>query len=89
MTVYNPESGESAVYDLQEFLSQPEEELVSQEERAEELARLGYHTALSGSGQAPKETASGLALMYLVTGGTVVMLVCMTLLKRRKLDDKE
>ena len=89
VTVYDPEGGSSAVYDLREFLSQPEEELVSQEERAEELARLGYHTALSGSGQAPKETASGLALMYLVTGGTVVMLVCMTLLKRRKLDDKE
>ena len=89
VTVYDRETGTSSVYDLKEYLSLPEEKLVSQEERAEQLEELGFHTTLSDASQLPKETANGLLLMYLTAGGTLILLACMGLLKKRKLDRKE
>ncbi|NCB62114.1 MAG: hypothetical protein EOM52_00620 [Clostridia bacterium] len=89
VTVYDADKGESSVYDLEELLIQKPEELITQEERSEELEKLGFTTSLMADRTESKTAASGMTLMLLVSGGIAVLLCCMILLKKRRLDGEE
>ena len=89
VSMYNAETGTSAVYDLKELLTEPEESLVSQEERAEQLEELGFHTTLSTRITPAEEHANGLWLMLLVAVAMVALLSTMATIRRRRFDEPE
>ena len=87
VSVYDAETGTSAVYDLKELLTEPEEELVTQNERAEQLEDMGFHTTLSTRVTPVEEQASGIRLMLLLSIGVVVLLGAMAMIRRRRFDE--
>ncbi len=89
VTVYNPESGVRQVYDLEELVKKPDEELVTQEARAEQLEAKGFTTSLRHGGSERAPAVGGQWLILLVGVSAAVLLVGLSLLKRRKLDGSE
>ena len=89
VSVYDAETGTSAVYDLKELLTQPEEELVTQNERAEQLEEMGFHTTLSTRVTPAEEQASGIRLMILLSVGVAILLGAMATIRRRRFDEEE
>lgn len=88
VTVYDEGKSTGSVYNLAEYLNIPEDKIVSQEERSKELEKKGFKTTLSAGSKIPEEEASGLLLMYLTAAVSVVLLICMAVLKKKKLDKK-
>lgn len=88
VTVYDPETGEPEVYDLSELLTTPKAALVSENQKAKEIEKQGFKTALAGSTsrQDTRGETSGLLLVLVTAGVTVVLLVCMGVLKKRKFE---
>ena len=90
VTVYDKETGTASVYSLQELLTKPEQELVAENDRAEELKQQGFEVTLSGQRQqAPSRAeANGLLLVIVTAAAAVVLLAAAAVLKRRKLEGK-
>lgn len=90
VTVYDRETGTAAVYSLQELLTKPEQELVAENDRAEELKQQGFEVTLSSQRQqAPSRAeANGLLLVIVTAAAAVVLLAAAAVLKRRKLEGK-
>ena len=89
VSVYDAETGTGAVYDLKELLTQPEEELVTQDERAERLEELGFHTTLSTRLTPAEEQTSGVRLMVVLSASVAVLLGAMATIRRRRFDEPE
>ena len=87
VSVYNPETGQSAVYDLKELLVEPEETLVTQEECAEQLEELGFHSTLSTRVAPAEEQANGLGLMFLISAGMASLLWMMARIRKNRFDE--
>ena len=62
---------------------------MTQEARAEQLEELGFRTTLLSRPAQPTSAANGLLLMIFTSAGAVVLLLCMGILKKRKLDRRE
>ena len=88
VTVYDPETGEPEVYDLGELLPKPKAALVSENQKTKEIEKQSFKTALAGntSSQDTRGETSGLLLVLVTAGITVVLPVCMGVLKKRKFE---
>lgn len=73
---------------MQELLTTPTEELVTQEERATQLEEIGFKTSLLQQKQPTETEANGIMLIILTSCGIMVMLAGMMLIRRTKVDNR-
>lgn len=89
VALYNEEKDESEIYDVSEVLSKPEEERISEEEKAKILADLGLKTIMPAKEVASQNTANGIALLVLVILALFSLVGTMFYIRKKNFSDEK
>lgn len=86
ITVFDPLTGETLVYNLEEYLSSPEGYAISENSKMSKLKDMGFTTSLSNKKRGLFQESQGFVLMLLATSGFIVLIVLLYILRKKRFD---